>query len=125
MKRLALILILLTPIASPAGEKPRPIKVDDLFRFKRIADAQISPDGKWVVYQQANVDLKGNKSISHLWLVAADKKSTPARSTNRDALRLVRRSRVRKHDQSTHGSAWHRRKAGTMRVTSHSSNSTM
>ena len=28
-----------------AEKKRRPIKIDDLFRFKRVSDPQISPDG--------------------------------------------------------------------------------
>ena len=31
--------------------------VDDLFRFKRVSDPQISPDGKPVVYVVGTVDL--------------------------------------------------------------------
>src|SRR5262245_5960561 len=73
MKRLALLVVLLLPLTASAKEKPRPMKVDDLFRFKRISEAQISPDGKWVVYTQANVNLEANKSVSHLWLASTDK----------------------------------------------------
>jgi len=47
MKRFAILVLLLTPNWTFAGEKTRPMKVEDLFRFKRIADPQISPDGKW------------------------------------------------------------------------------
>ncbi len=82
MKRLALFFLILTPLGSVAGEPARPMKVDDLFRFKRIADPQISPDGKWVVYVQGNVDLKANKSVRHLWLVSTDKGSAPKQLTS-------------------------------------------
>ena len=33
------------------------MKVDDLFRFKRVSDPQISPDGKHVAYVVTTVDL--------------------------------------------------------------------
>ncbi len=49
------------------------MQVDDLFRFQRVADPQISPDGKWVVYMQSKVDLEANKSTAHLWLAATEK----------------------------------------------------
>ena len=49
------------------------MQVEDLFRFKRIADPQVSPDGKWVVYVQSNVSLTGNKSVASLWLASTDK----------------------------------------------------
>jgi dipeptidyl aminopeptidase/acylaminoacyl peptidase len=70
MKRIAYIVCLLslTPTAAHAQTKPRPIEVDDLFRFERVADPQISPDGKHVVYVLTKVDLAGNKSSANLWL---------------------------------------------------------
>ena len=71
MKRFALLVLLLAPIGSFAGEKTRPLKVEDLFRFQRVADPQISPDGKWVVYTLGTVDdVKTNKSSSTLWLAS-------------------------------------------------------
>src|SRR5450755_1302256 len=82
MKRLAWLVVLLMPISTFAGEKARPMKVDDLFRFKRLADPQISPDGKWVVYQQGNVDVEGNKTVTNLWRVSTDKGSTPKQLTS-------------------------------------------
>ena len=39
------------------------MKVDDLFKFKRVADPQISPDGKQVVYVVGTVDLDANKIL--------------------------------------------------------------
>jgi dipeptidyl aminopeptidase/acylaminoacyl peptidase len=70
MTRIALIVCLLSFTASSARAQtqPRPIAVDDLFRFERVADSQISPDGKHVVYVQTKVDLAGNKSSANLWL---------------------------------------------------------
>ena len=82
MKRLALLAVLLMPISSLAGEKARPMQVEDLFSFKRIADPQISPDGKWVVYQQRNVDLAGNKTVTNLWRVSTEKGSLPKALTS-------------------------------------------
>jgi dipeptidyl aminopeptidase/acylaminoacyl peptidase len=60
----------------------RPIQVDDLFKFKRVADPQVSPDGKLVVYQVTTVDLEGNKSSTALWLAATDGKTPPKQLTN-------------------------------------------
>ena len=84
MKRLAFIAILLFPLAGGAGESTRSMKVDDLFRFKRVADPQISPDGKWVVYVLGNVNLETNKTVSNLWLASTDK-GTPAKQLTADA----------------------------------------
>jgi dipeptidyl aminopeptidase/acylaminoacyl peptidase len=62
-------LLLFILIAAPIqAQGKRPMTVDDLFRFKRVADPQISPDGKWVVYTLTTVDLGGNKTQTNLWL---------------------------------------------------------
>ncbi|MEO2091226.1 MAG: S9 family peptidase [Gemmataceae bacterium] len=67
--------------AADAGKK-RPMQIDDLFKFKRVADPQISPDGKHVVYQVTTVDLDGNKSSTALYLAATDGKTPPKQLTN-------------------------------------------
>src|SRR5262249_7660168 len=64
------------------AEGKRPMKLDDLFKFKRVSDPQISPDGKWVVYVVGSVDLEGNKVSASLWLAATDGKSELRQLTN-------------------------------------------
>src|SRR5438876_12102628 len=66
-----LTVMLLWASAAGAAEK-RPMTLDDLFRFQRVADPQISPDGKTVVYVISTVDLAGNKTTSNLWLAPVD-----------------------------------------------------
>jgi dipeptidyl aminopeptidase/acylaminoacyl peptidase len=76
MKRFAGLLLCLSAALSCSearAEKKRPMTIDDLFRFKRVSDPQISPDGKTVVYVVATADLAGNKSSSNLWLAPTDK----------------------------------------------------
>jgi dipeptidyl aminopeptidase/acylaminoacyl peptidase len=81
MKRYALLfLVLLTPSLAFAADK-RPMKVEDLFAFKRVADPQISPDGKLVVYSITTVDLAANKTSTALWLAPTDK-GEPRQLTN-------------------------------------------
>ncbi len=70
---LFVVLLLLTAPAAVFAEGKRPMTIDDLFRFKRLSDPQISPDGKLVVYVVGSVDLDGNKTSSSLWLAATDK----------------------------------------------------
>jgi dipeptidyl aminopeptidase/acylaminoacyl peptidase len=53
--------------------------IDDLFNVKRVADPQISPDGKMVVYVLTTVDLANNSTSSTLWL--ADGNSNPRQLT--------------------------------------------
>lgn len=54
-------------------DKKRPIQVDDLFRFKRVAGPQISPDGLSVIYSVTEIiDPSQNKSVAKLWLASTD-----------------------------------------------------
>jgi dipeptidyl aminopeptidase/acylaminoacyl peptidase len=84
MKRAILVLTALLVLASsaPAADKKRAMTVDDLFRFKRVSDPQISPDGKQVVYVVGTVDKEANKIPSSLWLAATDGKGEPRQLTN-------------------------------------------
>jgi dipeptidyl aminopeptidase/acylaminoacyl peptidase len=72
MKRAACLLFAALLLCSPSvrAEGKRPMKVDDLFRFKRVADPQVSPDGKHVVYTLTTVDLGGNRTTTNLWLAS-------------------------------------------------------
>lgn len=65
-----------------AAEGRRPMTVDDLFAFARVADPQISPDGKLVAYALTTIDLAGNKSSSCIWLAPADGSGPPRQLTN-------------------------------------------
>jgi dipeptidyl aminopeptidase/acylaminoacyl peptidase len=64
-----------------AAEGKRLMKVDDLFRFQRVSDPQIGPDGKTVVYAVASVDLSANKTTTSLWL-APTAEGAPRQLTN-------------------------------------------
>lgn len=85
MERSAILFVFLLLLAAPAAvfaEGKRPMTIDDLFRFKRVSDPQISPDGKLVVYVVGTVDLDGNKSSSSLWLASTDNKGEARQLTN-------------------------------------------
>jgi dipeptidyl aminopeptidase/acylaminoacyl peptidase len=59
--------------------------LDDLYRFKRVADPQISPDGSQVVYVLTTItDPAQNKTKSNLWLATTDGKSPPRQLTTTD-----------------------------------------
>lgn len=82
MDRFACLSCLVVLFACPAAVLAvgRPMKVDDLFRFQRVSDPQISPDGKLVVYVLTNVDLAGNKTTASLWLSPTDRSQPRALS---------------------------------------------
>jgi dipeptidyl aminopeptidase/acylaminoacyl peptidase len=81
-RRLAFWLCVLLAAPAVAADAKRPMKVEDLFRFQRVSDPQISPDGKTVAYVVATVDLAGNKSSSSIWLGDVDGKTPPRPLTN-------------------------------------------
>jgi dipeptidyl aminopeptidase/acylaminoacyl peptidase len=48
-----------------------PFTFEDMMKLKRVGAPVPSPDGKWVVFDCEDVDLKANTKISHLWIVPA------------------------------------------------------
>src|SRR5436309_13884797 len=83
-RMLALVTLLIASIPAHAQEtKRRPMQIDDLFRFKRVVEPRISPDGKTVVYAVGDVDLEQNKTVYHLWIASSDEKTgSPQQLTN-------------------------------------------
>ncbi|HXU09461.1 MAG TPA: S9 family peptidase, partial [Blastocatellia bacterium] len=76
-KRLSLALVLLIAFAAamPAQTAKHALKLDDLFRMRDVRDPQISPDGQWIAYVVSTVDVKEDKSNSHIWMISYDGKS--------------------------------------------------
>jgi len=52
------------------------MELEDLFRTKRVSDAQVSPDGKWVAFVVTVVDKAENLLNSDIWLVSSDGKDS-------------------------------------------------
>jgi len=77
---LGTLLLLVITVPAAVAQK-RPMEIADLYRFQRVADPQISPDGKLVVYQVTKVSLEENKSSTNLWLAATDGKTPPRQLT--------------------------------------------
>jgi dipeptidyl aminopeptidase/acylaminoacyl peptidase/Tfp pilus assembly protein PilF len=68
---LALVATLLLSPLSLAAEG-RPLKVDDLFSLKDVADPRLSPDGRQVAYTLTTLDAKEDDSDADLYLVSTD-----------------------------------------------------
>ncbi len=68
-KILAIVLLALVSVTAIAQSPRRPFKLDDLARLKDVRDPQLSPGGELLAYVVASVDVKEDKSISHIWLV--------------------------------------------------------
>jgi dipeptidyl aminopeptidase/acylaminoacyl peptidase len=66
----ALLLVAAAPFAAPsAAAESRPLKVDDLFALKDVADPRLSPDGRFVAYALTTIDAKEDESAADLYLV--------------------------------------------------------
>ncbi|HBL27832.1 MAG TPA: S9 family peptidase, partial [Acidobacteria bacterium] len=70
----AALFLALSLLAAPRGAAGagRPITETDLFRFVWIADPQISPDGRQIVFVRVTVDKKQEGYDTALWIVPAD-----------------------------------------------------
>jgi dipeptidyl aminopeptidase/acylaminoacyl peptidase len=70
MHTLALACLGLTLAGEPtvSKEKTRPLKIEDLYKFARVSDPRISPDGKQVAYVVTTIDFEGNKSSAAIWV---------------------------------------------------------
>jgi dipeptidyl aminopeptidase/acylaminoacyl peptidase len=78
------VLLLMNSFTVLSAEK-RPMTVDDLLSFKRSADPQISPDGRWIVFVQTTItDPAANQSQSNLWLARTDGSEPPRQLTTTD-----------------------------------------
>jgi len=72
--RLALLLTLSVVSVAPAslGAQPQPLRPTDLYRFRDVGAARISPDGAWVAYTITTVDSAKDKSDSDVYMVSWD-----------------------------------------------------
>ncbi|HEV2197686.1 MAG TPA: S9 family peptidase [Candidatus Acidoferrum sp.] len=65
----ALLLAFGFEIAAQDAAK-HPITFDDMIRMHRVAEPQISPDGKWIAYTVATPDMDANRNASNIWMVS-------------------------------------------------------
>ena len=73
LQTLVLILIALGTVLAQSAR--RPFKLDDLARLREVRDPQVSPDGQWVAYVVSSIDVKEDKSVSHIWMISFDGKT--------------------------------------------------
>ena len=73
MRRFSLFLTLaaglMVQISIMHAADKNPLTFDDLMSVQRIADPQISPDGKWIAYTVTAVDKEKNNKDSDIWLL--------------------------------------------------------
>jgi dipeptidyl aminopeptidase/acylaminoacyl peptidase len=68
------VVVLVTAAMASLSAQParRPLKLDDIARFREVRDPQCSPDGKAVAYVVSTIDVKEDKSSAHIWMVDYD-----------------------------------------------------
>lgn len=65
-------LVLLLALQATAAQAPHPFRVEDMQRLRRVGEAVLSPDDRWIAYSVQTSDVAKNKSITNLWLVSAN-----------------------------------------------------
>ena len=66
---------------SVGAQSRRPMAPADILRIANVSDAQISPNGEWVVYMVSSVE--GDQTVSILWLVRASERLANVPPTSR------------------------------------------
>ncbi|HMK31811.1 MAG TPA: hypothetical protein VK473_19160, partial [Terriglobales bacterium] len=69
---IALFLSLVSLSAGQAAAQARhSFTFEDMMALKRVGDPIVSPDGRWILFGAADVNLEQNTKTSHLWVVPA------------------------------------------------------
>ncbi|HZC22595.1 MAG TPA: S9 family peptidase, partial [Candidatus Binatia bacterium] len=82
MRRILLALLILAFAIPALAQAKHPFTFEDMMKLKRVADPQVSPDGKWVIFSVTDVDLAANTKTPHIWIVPL---GTQGPSTPQDA----------------------------------------
>ncbi len=75
-------MIALVLALSLAFQETHPFGVEDMLAMDRISDAQVSPDGKAVLFTVRVTDVEANKGRTDVWLAAVDGSSARALTTH-------------------------------------------
>src|SRR5215207_7558989 len=66
----ALALALSAFVSVQAQSPAARLNVQEMLKIQRVADPQLSPDGRWVAYQVAVPDLPANRNRTQIFVVA-------------------------------------------------------
>src|SRR5271170_5411283 len=78
-------LLALIPMALWAQPARHAFNLDDLAKMREVRDPQCSPDGRWVAYTVSAVDVKEDKTNSHVWMVGFDGKDDRQVTSSQDS----------------------------------------
>jgi len=68
----AVIVVVVSATAPVRTQSPRPMGIVDLLNIPRLADPQLSPDGRQVLYTRADADWKVGRRVAHIWRARLD-----------------------------------------------------
>ena len=68
------MVIVLLALVSLATAQPsaRRLTINELLKVRRIADPQVSPDGKWIAFSVSDPDVAANKSNKQIYLISIE-----------------------------------------------------
>ena len=73
MKRfVAAFTLLLIGLCSLAAAQNRTYTIEDLLKVRRVADPQVSPDGKHVAFTIGDVNFDANRAVNQIYVVSID-----------------------------------------------------
>ena len=98
-KRIQVLLFVAASAASLAAQPAakHPLTLDDMARIRSVRDPQCSPDGGSIAYVVSTIDVKEDKSSSHIWMVSLDGKSDRQVTASQDSESSPRWSRDGKY----------------------------
>jgi dipeptidyl aminopeptidase/acylaminoacyl peptidase len=62
-----------------------PFNLDDLARMRDVGDPRCSPDGRWVAYTVSTIDVKEDKTNTHVWMIGVDGKNDRQVTSSQDS----------------------------------------
>src|SRR5580698_6116798 len=68
--------IIFLSLVAPSRAEKRAFTLEDYFRFPRVGDMHLSPDGRTVVFTVGTPDLGKAKLPTHIWTMDADGTNT-------------------------------------------------
>ena len=82
MRKFLLAFSLLIVLAPVIAQQKKKITHEDLWLMKRVGAPEISPDGKWVVFNVTEPSYTETETVNDLWIVPADGSAAPRRLTS-------------------------------------------
>ena len=83
--RFVIAFALASSVALVAQPSKHPLTIDDIQRIADVRDPQCSPDGQAVAYVVSRIDVKEDKSNTHIWMVGIDGKNDRQITSSQDS----------------------------------------